>query len=106
MQPVNGQHCRHIRFCRKILAARKFRKNRHFLVECIVTWVFVLTLAVVVLGVLVAYNHGLERLDGRMQEQIKILQRSVREPQFDDAVHREFIKGQNKSNDNVRTVIE
>lgn len=67
---------------------------------------FVLTLAVVILAVLVTYNHGLDRLDDNMAMQIWILRRSVKQPQFDDQVQMELLHAQSKSADNHRRIIE
>lgn len=77
---------------RQVMAARQYRRERHNLLEWIMTWVFVVTLAVVLLAILVFYASWQTRLDKKMQEHINLLQRLSQAPHFGSAIFNELYR--------------
>ncbi|KAG0418004.1 hypothetical protein HPB47_005213, partial [Ixodes persulcatus] len=87
-----------------ILSARRHRKERHNMVEWIVTWVFLVTVAVVLLAVLVVFTYRQPRLDDRKQSQISLFSRFAYLPDFNDRVQNRIIS-QTLSDQNIRSVL-
>ncbi|CAN8025024.1 unnamed protein product [Ixodes persulcatus] len=89
---------------KEILSARRHRKERHNMVEWIVTWVFLVTVAVVLLAVLVVFTYRQPRLDDRKQSQISLFSRFAYLPDFNDRVQNRIIS-QTLSDQNIRSVL-
>lgn len=91
---------------RQVMAARKYRRERHNLLEWIMTWVFVVTLAVVLLAILVFYASWQTRLDKKMQEHLNLLQRLSHSPRFGSAVFNELYKVDLPTEVSLRTILK
>lgn len=91
---------------RQVMAARQYRKERHNLLEWIMTWVFVVTLAVVLLAILVFYASWQTRLDKKMQEHLNLLQRLSHSPRFGSAVFNELYKVDLPTEVSLRTILK
>lgn len=91
---------------RQVMAARQYRRERHNLLEWIMTWVFVVTLAVVLLAVLVFYASWQTRLDKKMQEHLNLLQRLGNSPRFGSAVFNELYKVDLPTEVSLRTILK
>ncbi|XP_042143154.1 uncharacterized protein LOC121048195 [Ixodes scapularis] len=89
---------------KEILSARRHRKERHNMVEWIVTWVFLVTVAVVLLAVLVVFTYRQPRLDDRKQSQISLFSRFAHLPDFNDRVQNRIVS-QTLSDQNIRSVL-
>ncbi|XP_075734558.1 N-acetylated-alpha-linked acidic dipeptidase 2-like [Rhipicephalus microplus] len=91
---------------RQVMAARQYRRERHNLLEWIMTWVFVVTLAVVLLAILVFYASWQTRLDKKMQEHLNLLQRLSHSPRFGSAVFNELYKVDLPTEVSLRTILK
>ncbi|KAK8776733.1 hypothetical protein V5799_029920 [Amblyomma americanum] len=91
---------------RQVMAARQYRKERHNLLEWIMTWVFVVTLAVVLLAILVFYASWQTRLDKKMQEHLNLLQRLSHSPRFGSSVFNELYKVDLPTEVSLRTILK
>ncbi|XP_054918041.1 N-acetylated-alpha-linked acidic dipeptidase 2-like [Dermacentor andersoni] len=91
---------------RQVMAARQYRRERHNLLEWIMTWVFVVTLAVVLLAVLVFYASWQTRLDKKMQEHLNLLQRLSSTPRFGSAVFKDLYNVDLPIEVSLRTILK
>lgn len=91
---------------RQVIAARQYRRERHNLLEWIMTWVFVVTLAVVLLAILVFYASWQTRLDKKMQEHIYLLQKLSQSPRFESGLFQELHKIDLPTEVHLRTLLK
>ncbi|KAH9362034.1 hypothetical protein HPB48_014973 [Haemaphysalis longicornis] len=91
---------------RQVIAARQYRRERHNLLEWIMTWVFVVTLAVVLLAILVFYASWQTRLDKKMQEHIYLLQKLSQAPRFESGLFQELHKIDLPTEVHLRTLLK
>lgn len=91
---------------RQVMAARQFRRERHNLLEWMMTWVFVVTLAVVLLAILVFYASWQTRLDKSMQEHIHLLERLSQAPHFSSGVFKHLKEVDPPTEVHLRTLLK